>query len=332
MAGNNIRCEEKRLRITYKNLRPADLSLTPAPQWNLLKRSRYLYTNIVCATRGCPFKCDFCYNSCDYIHNCYRYRPISNVIAEIESLGSKQVMFIDDNLIGNIAWSRELFRSMNPLGLTWHAAVSANIGLHLDLLDEMKDSGCKSLFIGFESVNEESICSVNKCQNHGIDYCQLLKEIHDRGIMVNASMVFGFDHDYPTVFKNTLNWLVENRVETMTGHILTPYPGTRLYNRLLEEGRIIDFDYSHYNTAHVVFQPLHMTRQELYEGYLWIYKEVYSYSNIIKRLPEKSQERIPYLLFNLGYRKHGKIMSLVSRFNLMNLTGKLASRLAYGIE
>jgi len=321
-----------KLRSCYYNPKPADMSLTPAPKWNMIKRSRYLYTNIVCASRGCPHICDFCYNSCDYVHKCYRGRPVKSIISEIESLGARQVMFIDDNLIGNIPWTRELVAALKPLGLTWHAAVSTNIGSHPDLLDEMAVSGCKSLFIGFESINENSNGSVNKIQNKTQTYNSIIKAIHDRDMMVNASMVFGFDHDKPSVFANTVQWLVENKIETMTGHILTPYPGTRLFNQFQSQGRITDNDPSHYNTAHVVFRPLNMTAEELYNGYLWIYKEIYSYSNILKRMPDNFHRRVPYLLFNLGYRKHGTITSLISKMNLMNATGKLASRLSYGIE
>jgi radical SAM superfamily enzyme YgiQ (UPF0313 family) len=321
-----------KLQPRYYHSEPVDLSVTPLPRWDMLNRSKYLYTNIICATRGCPFRCDFCYNSCEYIHNCHRNRPIDNIIAEIEALGTKQVMFIDDNLIGNIAWTRELIKAMKPLGLTWHAAVSTNIGSHPDLLDEMKSSGCKSLFIGFESINGKSTDSVGKYQNHTGRFDCLIRDIHDRDIMVNASMAFGFDHDYPSVFGQTLKWLVENKVETMTGHILTPYPGTRLYKRLLSEGRITDFDPSHYNTSHVVFRPKNMTAEELQEGYIWIYDQIYSLRNIYRRMPNTLQRKIPYLLFNLGYRKYGKITSIISKLNLMNLTGRLARRLSYGIE
>jgi radical SAM superfamily enzyme YgiQ (UPF0313 family) len=151
-------------------------------------------------------------------------------------------------------------------------------------------------------------------------------------MMVNASMVFGFDHDEPDVFEHTLAWLVRNKVETMTAHILTPYPETVLYKRLLLEGRIVDFHPPHYNTSHVVFTPKNMTAEELYQGYLWIYNQVYSFRNIIRRLPDDRKQWLPYLFFNFGYRKFGKITSSIARLGLMNAVGKLARRLAYGIS
>ena len=123
-----------------------------------------------------------------------------------------------------------------------------------ELLDEMRDSGCQSLFIGFESINSESIDSVHKVQNSVKKYEKLADEIHKRGIMINASFVFGLDEDDTTVFKNTLEWIVKNKIETVTSHILTPYPGTKLYSSLIEENRITDFNLSNYNTAHVVYK------------------------------------------------------------------------------
>lgn len=322
---------ERRLKKKYSSDKPADLALTPSPRWDLLDHSRYLYTNIICASRSCPFQCEFCYNSCDYLHHVYRNRPLKNVIAEIKNMGTKHVMFIDDNFIGDINWAKEFARAVKPLGLIWNAAVSTNIGQHPDLLDEMRTSGCQSLFIGFETINQESLKSVKKRQNNINNFEQLIKEIHQRGIMINASMAFGFDYDYPDVFKNTLDWLVRNRIETVTAHILTPYPGTTLYKRLLAENRIIDFDWRNYNTAKVVFKPKHLTEEELYDGYLWLYNEFYSLGNILKRLPVYKKQWMPYLLFNLGYRKFGKITARLGRFGLMHSIGKVARRLSYGV-
>ena len=321
-----------RLRRYYVRDQPADPAMTPSPRWDLVDRSKYLYTNIVCASRGCPFRCDFCYNSADYVFPGHRGRPVAHIIREIESLGTKHVMFIDDNFIGNVAWARELVQALLPLGLKWNAAVSTTIGQHLDLLDEMKKSGCQSLFIGFETVNPSSVRSVHKYQNHVGMYEWLIGQLHARGIMVNASLVFGFDHDGPDVFRRTLDWLVRNKVETMTAHILTPYPGTVLFRRLEQEGRILDYNWSHYNTSQVVFQPRLLTPEQLRRGYLWIYRQFYSLRNILRRMPDAREQRLPYLLFNLGYRKYGKFTSLIGCLGLMHTIGRVARRLAYGVE
>jgi radical SAM superfamily enzyme YgiQ (UPF0313 family) len=242
------------------------------------------------------------------------------------------VMFIDDNFIGNMHWTREFIETITPMNLVWHAAVSTNIGRHPDLLDAMAQSGCKSLFIGFESINHHSIQSVNKTQNHCDQYDKIIRMLHQRDIMVNASMVFGFDNDTPQTFPDTLDWLVENKIETVTSHILTPYPGTKLFERFQKENRIIDTDWNHYNTAHVVFRPKNMTPEELYHGYRNLYDQFYSIVNIFKRMPQSTRLKIPYLLFNLGYRKFGKVTSLAAHFGLLNRMGTLARRLCYGIE
>ncbi|AFQ44125.1 B12-binding domain-containing radical SAM protein [Desulfosporosinus meridiei] len=320
------------LKPKYYSTIIADPSKIPIPRWSLTPSGKYLYTNIIVASRGCPFKCEFCYNSCDYVHHQYRNRPIANVLEEIKQLKTKHVMFIDDNLIGDIGWTRAFLEEIKPLGLKWNAAVSANILNHLDVLDQMQESGCQSLFIGFESINEQSIRSVQKFQNKRENYERLIHELHKRGIMVNASLVFGFDHDSPQVFQNTLDWLVKNKVETMTAHILTPYPGTILYERFFSEGRIVDFDLSHYNTANVVFSPKQMSQKELLEGYLWIYKEFYSFKNIFKRIPDHPKQKVPYLLFSLIYRKFGKLISKIASLGFMSSVGRLARKLSYHIE
>lgn len=321
-----------KLKQKYYNPTPTDAGHIPMPNWSLVKKNKYLYTNIICSSRGCPFKCDFCYNSSAYVHRRYRNRPVASIIKEIGQLDTKQVMFIDDNFIGNPSHAMELINKMKPLGLTWHAAASTNIAFMPKLLDAMKESGCKSLFIGFESINEESIESVHKIQNTAVNYEKLIHEIHSRGMMINASVVFGFDHDSPKVFAKTLDWLVKNKIETMTAHILTPYPGTVLYGRFLSENRITDFNTNHYNTANVVFKPKQMTASELYEGYIRIYRQFYSFKNILKRLPDDKKQRASFLMFNFAYRKFGSVTSLLGKMGLMNYLGKLGRRLAYNVE
>lgn len=324
--------QNQRLKPVYQNTEPVDLSLVPLPRWELLDSSQYLYTCILCASRGCPFRCEFCYNSCDYIQPRYRNRPVDHVLREIERLGTREVMFIDDNFIGNPEWTRHFLREIRPMGFRWHAAVSTNIGQDMALLDDMRASGCESLFIGFESINSGSIHEAHKTQNHVDRYEKTIREIHDRDIMVNASMVFGFDEDRPDVFTHTLSWLVANKIETMTAHILTPYPGTRLYRRLQAEGRIFDHDPTHYNTSRAVFLPKNMTPEALCQGYLWIYDAFYSWGNIWKRLPVSRRQRLPYLLFNVIYRKYGKFTAAIARYGFMHRLGELARRLSYGID
>jgi radical SAM superfamily enzyme YgiQ (UPF0313 family) len=317
------------LRRVYRDERPVDPALIPIPRWDALKARRYLFTNTITIGRGCPWRCDFCYNSSDNIPAGYRMKPIPNIVAEIRTLDAPHVMFIDDNFIGDVAGAWRLVKELRRMKVSWHAAVSAEIGRHEDLLDLMADSGCKSLFIGFESVNQSSLLNCHKVQNRVTDYDVTLARIHSRGIMVNASLVFGFDQDDPSVFQGTLAWLTRNKVATMTAHILTPYPGTRLHQRLVQERRIIDHDLRHYNTAHVVFRPQRMSPQELAEGYRWMYRQFYSWKSILARWPACADQRIAYLEFALLYRKFGKLTCFLGRSLGMRPLAKLAKRIAY---
>ncbi|MCP4107448.1 MAG: DUF4070 domain-containing protein [Desulfobacteraceae bacterium] len=254
---------------------------------------------------------------------------MKNIMSEIESLKTKQVMFIDDNFIGNPGKAKQLIREIMPLGITWHTAVSADIGKYDDILDMMGDSGCKTLFIGFETLNEDNLASCSKKQNRIEEYACTIKKIHDRNMMVNASVVFGFDNDGPDVFERTLEWLVEQKVETMTGHILTPYPGTALYARLEKENRITDRNLDHYNTSNVVFKPAGMSPDELKNGYHWVYDEFYSWKRIMQRVPDSKEQRFPYLMFNITYRKYGKLFSMAGKLGMMSVFSNFARMFVY---
>lgn len=320
--------ERNLLQKIYKDTDELKGSEICPPDYRAVDPKKYLYTNIVSTSRGCPHKCDFCYNSCK---NSVKYvnRPVDDVICDIMALNTKHIMFIDDNFIGNPNWTRELLLRMEPLKLKWNAAVTVNILNHPDLLDLMKRTGCQSLFIGFETINASSLQSVHKSQNNIKKYDALIREIHSRGIMINASIVFGLPDDDESIFKATLDWLVKNRIETVTAHILTPYPGTALHERIMSKNQINDFDLSHYNTAHVVFEHKHMTKDELYSGYIKFYKEFYSLKNIIRRIPEDKAQRVPYLLFNFLYRKYGRITEALSGVVPLNYLGKAAGYLSY---
>ena len=321
--------KEGRLQKVYQDMTGFRGEEIASPAYAKVDKSKYLYTNVVTTSRGCPNRCHFCYNSCQ--NRTYVVRPLEAVMADIEALGTKHILFIDDNFIGTPAYTRELLKRLKGRNFKWSAAVTTRILDYPDLLDLMAETGCQSLFIGFESINNTSLAGVAK-DNQFEKYERLATEIHRRGIMVNASMVFGLDGDGPDVFARTLNWLVQNKIETLTSHIFTPYPGTELYRRMEKEGRIINYELSNYNTSHVVFQPKGMTPEELYQGYLWMYKKFYSFSNILRRLPKAKQQIIPYLLFNFVYRKYGSITSALTKIIPMGLVGRSAAWLSYKVR
>lgn len=317
------------LQKMYRNRGPVDIASVPVPRWELLKANKYLFTNTLRIGRGCPWRCDFCYNSAANIDARYRMKPIPHILEEIRSLGVRHVMFIDDNFIGDRRGAKRLLRELRTMDLTWHTAVSADIGRDEEMLDLMAESGCRSLFVGFETVNADNLRSCHKTQNRIDEYDWTIAQIHARDMMVNASLVFGFDHDGPSVFADTVDWLVCRRVSTMTAHILTPYPGTRLYHDLLADGRIIDHDLRRYNTAHAVFRPKGMSPRELETGYRWIYRQFYSWPNIRRRWPVSSKQTTAYLAFNLIYRKFGKATCLLGKLCGMRRLAILAKALAY---
>lgn len=297
-----------------------------SPAYDMIDRNKYLYTSVIHTGRGCPFRCDFCYNSAK--SHQFVSRPIPDILREIRAAGTNHIMFIDDNFAGNPERTKQLLRAIMPMKLKWQAAVSINAAKDPELLDLMRNSGCQSLFIGFESINPASVQNVHKVQNSTREYEQAIEAIHSRGIMINGSFVFGLDGDTPETFDATVDWIVKNRIETVTSHILTPYPGTALYDRMQAAGRITSHDLSLYNTAHVVFRPLGMTAKELYQGYLNVYKKVYSLKNILRRLPRSKPQRMPYLLFNLLYRKYGRITDFICRCITYRRMGRIGELLA----
>lgn len=318
--------ENGTLRTVYRCSKGFDGKDIISPAYDFLTKDKYLYCNVIHTSRGCPFRCDFCYNSAD--ERMYVNRDMEAVLQDIKAVRSKHIMFIDDNFAGNPAWLREFLNRLIPLKLKWNAAVSLNALCDAGLLDLMKRSGCQGLFVGFESIQAASIQNVHKIQSNTDIYEKAVKMAHDRGIMINASFVFGLDGDTPETFRATLDWIVKNKIESVTSHILTPYPGTELYDRLKKEGRILSRDLSRYNTAHVVFRPAQMSEQELYDGYLWIYRQIYSVKNILKRMPADQSQRAAYLLFNFFYRKYGRLTNLVCKIITYKNVGILAEKLS----
>lgn len=318
-----------RLQRQYSDMEGFEGAEIASPAYHYLDQPKYLFTNVVSTSRGCPHRCSFCYNSCP--RSFYVRRPISDVLRDIRALGTRHVLFIDDNFIGSPAYAHELVQALEGMHLCWSAAVTAGIVHQPELLDRMAHSGCQNLFIGFESINPSSLESVRKA-NRVDRYEKVIEAIHSRGMMVNASMVFGLDGDDPATFQRTLDWLVKMKVETLTSHILTPYPGTALYRQMEEAGRIVDHDLSKYNTSHVVFAPKGMTAAELEQGYRWIYRRFYSLGNILRRMPVDKRQRHAYLMFNLLYRKYGKITSALARLVPMRVLGRLGAWLSYRVR
>ena len=255
----------------------------PPIRRDLIKRHLYLVPNSIVVSRGCPFHCDFCYKDAFFKGGKSFYvQQVDEALAEIERLPGKHLYFLDDHLLGNQKFARGLFEGMRRMGRLWQSAATLDSILRGDLIEYAARAGLRSLFVGFETLNEKNLHLSNKKQNLGKDYQKAIQRLHDLGIMVNGSFVFGMDDDTQDVFARTVDWGVEMGLTTSTYHIMTPYPGTALFKRLDREHRILTKNWDEYDTRSVVYQTKNLSAAQLKDGYDWAYKEFYSWRNILK--------------------------------------------------
>lgn len=255
----------------------------PFPRRDLIKRHLYLVPNSLVVSRGCPHVCDFCYKEAFFEGGKSFYTlTVDRALTEIESLPGKHLYFLDDHLFGNPHFAGALFDGMSGMKRLWQAAGTVQSVLKSGLLEKAVASGLRSLFVGFETLNPTNLMQQHKYQNLHRDYAAAIQRLHDLGVMVNASFVFGMDDDDESVFDRTIEWAIKQGVETATFHILTPYPGTALYKRVQAEGRITTSNWDLYDTRHTVFQPKRLTPESLETGYWHAYQEFYRWKNIIQ--------------------------------------------------
>lgn len=253
----------------------------PPIRRDLIKRHLYLVPNSIVVSRGCPHVCDFCYKEAFFKGGRSFYtQTVEAALAEIERLPGRHLYFLDDHLFGNPHFARALFDGLRGLGRVWQSAGTVNSVLKPGLLELAVESGLRSLFVGFETLNPNNLKAQHKYQNLNRDYTAAIRRLHDLGVMVNASFVFGMDDDGPDVFARTVEWAVEQGIETATFHILTPYPGTALFDRMVEQRRLTTFDWDLYDTRHTVFQPARMTGEQLEQGYWQAYRDFYRWGAI----------------------------------------------------
>ena len=249
----------------------------PPVRRDLIKRSNYLVPNAIVVSRGCPHHCDFCYKETFFRGGRSFYTmAVDQALSEIERLGGRHLFFLDDHLFGNPRFASALFDGMKGMGRLWQAAGTVGSVLRAGLLSKAVDCGLRSLFIGFETLNQGNLRAVGKTANVKRDYDLAIRRLRDFGVMVNASFVFGMDGDDASVFDRTVDWAVGQGIETATFHILTPYPGTALHRRLSGQGRILTENWDLYDTRHAVFQPTGMTSAALEAGYWRAYHDFLS--------------------------------------------------------
>jgi radical SAM superfamily enzyme YgiQ (UPF0313 family) len=272
----------------YRPDRFAELKGMVKPRWDLYPKAlRKGYTPIpvsVETARGCPYGCEFCSIGSVMGRQC-RYRPVREVIAEIETIDSPYLFFVDDNLALNRYLAKEFFREMIPLHRSWAGQGGVSLAEDPGLLRLMKRSGCTGLLIGFESVETKTNSGLTKIRNLKIDFAEAMRRFHGEGLMILGAFVFGSDHEDRDVFEQTFEFIMKCRLDCAELRILTPFPGTRLYNRLLKEGRLFvpDWWLHGYLPDTLLFRPKGMSAQDLIEGFASLNREVYSMSAIVKR-------------------------------------------------
>jgi len=274
--------ENGKLKLYYESKDHIDQKSFSSP--NILTPQGIKIIGLVEATRGCPYKCDFCQESNILNGSIFRTRPIDEVIKEIKSLPQKFLFFCDVSMTIDASYTKALFKSMKDLNKKFVCEGNADVLVKdEELLELSYEAGCIEWTVGFESFAQQTLESVHKKTNNVEDFALLVKKIHKYKMAILGNFIFGFDQDAPDVFEITQENILNVGLDSARFAILTPYPGTPLYKRLETEGRILTRDWSKYNRKNVVFEPKNMSKEELQNGFLKISNNFNSISNIIYR-------------------------------------------------
>jgi len=298
--------KKKQTKKRYVSTANRTIENQPRIRRDLIKREKYLVPNSLVMSRGCPHHCDFCYKDAFFKGGKSFYtQRVDEILAEIDRLPGKHLYFLDDHLFGNPKLANELFEGMRGMGRVFQSAATVPSIVNGDLIEKAQAAGLRSLFVGFETFSEENLIQSNKSQNLKQDYDYSVKRLNDLGIMINGSFVFGLDYDTKDVFRRTVDWGVRNAITTATYHILTPYPGTRLYDTMVSTNRILTKDWDLYDTRHVVYKTNGLSAHELELGYHASYKEFYKWNNIFNASfsHEKLKHQFKHLFYAGGWKK-----------------------------
>ena len=298
--------EREVLKKQYYQPEP-DLETYIPKDFSKILKNRLFKLIPLMTTRGCPYNCEFCCVT-NLFGKSIRHIPVENIVRDIKESGAKNFMFLDDNIIGHPKYAKELFKAIKPLKIKWvgQASVSLLVGDD-ELMQLAVDSGCKALFFGVESVSADQLKKMRKAFNEIENLEIALKKIKSKGILIHASMVFGFDNDTKETFDETVRFLIKNKVGTVSFNILTPYPGTKIHEDLKNEKRLITEDWRYYDHNTVVYKPRNMTPFDLQIGKTNARKKFYSITSVLKRFFGNIQNPLIYLLMNYGHMKQVRV-------------------------
>jgi radical SAM superfamily enzyme YgiQ (UPF0313 family) len=300
-----------KLKRFYRRNAFVNLQELKSPRRDLIKPDAYYVSNVIETSRGCPFQCSFCSVSL-FFGKTYRFRPINAVVNEVERFKGPYFAIVDDNIAGHRRRAIELFRALVPHKRKWIGQATTAFALDEGLVNSAAKAGCAVLFIGYESLSTDSLNEVGKTINIVERYREGIKRMHDSGICVHGSFLFGFDNDDESVFERTVTFINEAKVDSASLTILTPNPGTPLYRKLLAEGRIINNDWWKSGRGEatwrppIVFRPKRMSPEALFEGWRRAVKECYSSRSILKRMKTPGRDWFLRLKINLGFKAWAK--------------------------
>lgn len=274
--------EKGELKKVYKAEKVFDFKRTPIPRWDLVNTKNLNFIGVQ-VSRGCPYSCEFCIVS-KLFGRKQRYRDIDNVIEEIKSLSTKRIFFVDDNFTFNKKYARELMSRMKNLNLSWVCQSSIEIADDDAFLEEMYNSGCVSVLIGFESLNPESLKETKKHHNKVEYYEKAIKRIYSKGLQLIASFVVGFDADTITVFDDIQKFSEKNNILFTMISVLTIAPGTELYEKYKKEDRLLDIDPVYFNGSFPSGKYKNISIIEMYDKYFGTLKKIFSVESMGKKV------------------------------------------------
>ena len=277
-----------------------DLIHLPLPRRDLQKRFGYMMPNTVYATRGCRNTCDFC--AVVGAKQGWHTRPVGEVVDEIRALNGKRFTFNDVSLCEDREYALELCAALKPLRKLWGGLMTTRATEDDELMDALADAGCCYMLLGFESISTQALGDMHKHFNVPGHYRNVCGALHSRGISIQGCFIFGLDSDTPSIFSDTVEMVNELRIDIPRYALYTPFPGTEAYRRLASEGRLLDVNWSWYDTQHIVFRPLGMTPEELDRGFIRAWRETFSLKSIRHRLSFKRRQFPVPLAGNLAYR------------------------------